>query len=131
MLSEDGTEESGTPVWSLFAVYLDMFDTHAQENVDQIDGGGVPVGHAVWLIPFALVVSVFTQSMVLLGVVSGVTLLWVTACAAYCWHMHRRYRVAMDLPVWPLVRYWVRPCLTGSLFMGATIGGQALFRYFH
>jgi hypothetical protein len=127
---EDTIAPDGTAVKGPFAIYLDMIDTHAIENVENIEGGGVPFAHSAWLLLPALILGVFTLSGAPLIVGIVLVGLWTLAGAGYYWRAHRRHRIAAGLPAWSLARYWMQHGRRGLMYGGAWIGLQELFRYY-
>lgn len=113
-----------------FAVYLDMLDAHAADDVENGREPGIPVGHAFLLAPIALAVSVLEHSEILGLAIIGVMLLWVLCASAYYGRAYRRHRIAMGLPKGSVKRYLINAGLRALLFAGVYLCLKFAFRHF-
>ena len=111
------------------AVYLDMLDTHAADDVENAREPGIPVGHALLLAPIALIVGALGGSEILALAIFGVMLLWILCASIYYGHAYRRHRIAMGLPAGSLKHYLIRRTLQCAIFMAVWIGVQVLLRH--
>ena len=127
---EEAADASGTPVKGPFAVYLDMLETHAVDDVENEEGIAIPVAHPFWLASVALIVLVLARSEILALIIVCVMLLWLVGVSGYYWRARRRHRIAMGLPAPGLRRYWLQEGAKAAVVLAVWIGVQLLLRHF-